>query len=131
MANWFWKDHPLSLRVVVIVISALFLLLAVGQLHAWLMSSRSFVRLLLAFLFAASGYGILRMAMWARWVAVTLLWLCAILFIVGIFNPYTASDWMIAGKSPSIATLLAFVIPAEVVIFLLLHVLGRYKGRFV
>ncbi len=127
MATWIWKDHPISLRVVVFVMSILFLLLAVGQLHSWSVSSGSWLKPLLAFLFAVSSYGMLRMWSWARWVAVVILWFLIFVLIFGIFNPYTASDMM---SSPSVATLLAYIVPAVTAIVWALHILGKYKRRF-
>jgi len=129
MATWIWKDHPISLRVVVIVMSILFLLLTLGQLHSWSVSSGSWLEPLLAFLFAVASYGMLRMASWARWVTVVFLWLLVVLLIVGIFNPYMASDWS-AGTPPSVATLLAYIVPAVTAIVWVLHILGKYKRRF-
>ena len=130
MATWIWKDHPISLRIAVIVMSILFLLLTLGQLHSWSVSSGSWLEPLLAFLFAVASYGMLRMASWARWVTVVFLWVL-IFLVVGIINPYLAGDWMSAGiKPPSVATLLAYIIPAEAAIILVLHILGKYKRRF-
>ncbi len=127
MATWIWKDHPISLRVVVIVMSILFLLFAVGQLQRYVASSGSLLAPSLAILFAASSYGMLRMTVWARGVAVVLLWLLVVLLIIGIFNPYLASDMM---SSPSVATLLAYIVPAVTTIVCVLHILGKYKRRF-
>ena len=130
MATWIWKDHPISLRIAVIVMSILFLLLTLGQLHSWSVSSGSWFEPLLAFLFAVASYGMLRMASWARWVTVVFLWVL-IFLVVGIINPYLAGDWMSAGiKPPSVATLLAYIIPAEAAIIWVLHILGKYKRRF-
>ena len=125
MTTWIWKDHPISLRIAVIVMSILFLLLTLGQLHSWSVSYGSWLEPLLAFLFAVSSYGMLRMASWARWVTVVFLWLLVVLLIVGIFNPYMASDWS-AGTPPSVATLLAYIIPAEAAIILVLHILTSF-----
>ena len=127
MATWIWEDYPISLRVVVIVMSILFLLLAVGQMHSWSVSSGSWVKPLLAFLFAVSSYGLLRMRFWARWVAVVILWFLIFVLIGGIFNPYTASDMM---SPPSVATLLAYIVPAVTTIVWVLHILSKYKRRF-
>ena len=127
MATWIWKDHPISLRIAVIVMSILFLLLAVGQLHSWSVSSGSWLNSLVAFLFAVSGYGMLRMRSWARWVAVVILWFLIFVLIVGIFTPFTASDMM---SSPSVATLLAYIVPAVIAIVWVLHILGKHKRRF-
>ena len=131
MSTWIWHDHPVSLRVAVVVTSILFLLLAIGQWHSWSVSSDSLVEPSLAILFAVSSYGMLRMAPWARWVAVILLWFLVVLLIIGIFNPFMASDWMAEDRSPpSVATLLAYIVPAEIVIIWVLHILGKYKRRF-
>ncbi len=127
MATWIWKDHPISLRVVVIVMSILFLLLAVGQMHSWSVSSGYWLKPLLAFLFAVSSYGLLRMRFWARWVAVVILWFLIFVLIGGIFNPYMASDMM---SPPSVATLLAYIVPAVTTIVWVLHILSKYKRRF-
>ncbi len=129
MATWIWKDHPISLRIAVILMSILFLLLTLGQLQRYVASSGSLLAPSLAILFAASSYGMLRMTAWARGVTVVLLWLLVVLLIVGIFNPYLASDWS-AGTPPSVATLLAYIIPAEAIIIWMLHILGKYKRRF-
>ena len=73
----------------------------------------------------------LRMMPWARWVAVVILWFLVVTLIVGIFNPFMASDWMGAGmKPPSVATLLTYIVPVEIAIIWLLHILGKYKRRF-
>ena len=109
--------------------SFLFLLGTVAQLLNWYEYPGSWLEPLLAFLFAASSYGMLRMMSWARGVAVLILWLLVILLIVGVFNPYMASDWG-AGMPPSVATLLAYIIPAEAAIVWVLHILGKYKRRF-
>ena len=62
---------------------------------------------------------------------VVFLWLLVFVLMVGIINPYMAGDWMSAGiKPPSVATLLAYIIPAEAAIVWVLHVLGKYKRRF-
>ena len=127
MATWIWEDHPISLRVVVIMMSILFLLLAVGQMHSWSVSSGSWLKPLLAFLFAVSSYGLLRMKSWARCVAVVILWFLIFVLIGGIFNPYMASDMM---SPPSVATLLAYIVPAVTTIVWVLHILGKYKRRF-
>ncbi len=110
--------------------SILFLLLTLGQLHRYVASSESLLAPVLAILFTASSYGMLRMTAWARGVTVVLLWLLVVLLIVGIFNPFMASDWMAAGGAPSVATLLAYIIPAEAIIIWMLHILGKYKRRF-
>jgi len=131
MATWIWKDHPISLRIAVIVTSILFLLLTLSQLHSWYVSSGSWFELWLAFLFAVISYGMLRMTSWARGMTVVFLWLLVFVLIVGIINPYMAGDWMSAGiKPPSVATLLAYIIPAEAAIIWVLHILGKYKRRF-
>ena len=131
MATWIWKDHPISLRIAVIVTSFLFLLLTLSQLHSWYVSSGSWFELWLAFLFAVISYGMLRMTSWARGMTVVYLWLLVFVLIVGIINPYMAGDWMSAGlKPPSVATLLAYIIPAEAAIVWVLHILGKYKRRF-
>ncbi len=130
MATWIWKDHPISLRIAVILMSILFLLLTIGQLQRYVASSGSLLAPSLAILFAAFSYGMLRMTVWARGVAVVLLWLLVVLLIIGIFNPFMASDWMAAGAPPSVATLLAYIIPAEAAIIWMLHILGKYKRRF-
>jgi len=129
MATWIWKDHPISLRVAVVATSFLFLLGTMAQLLNWYEYPGSWLEPLLAFLFAASSYGMLRMMSWARGVAVLILWLLVVLLIVGIFNPYMASDWG-AGTPPSVATLLAYIIPAEAAIVWVLHILGKNKRRF-
>ena len=73
----------------------------------------------------------LRMMSWARWVAVVILWILIFVLVVGIINPYMASDMMSAGKKPpSVATLLAYIVPAVTAIVWVLHILGKYKGRF-
>ena len=131
MSTWIWQDHPVSLRVAVVVISIVFLLLTLGQLHSWSVSSDSLVEPSLAFLFAVSSYGMLRLMSWARWVAVIILWILVVTLVVGILNPFMAGDLMSAGiKPPSVATLLAYIIPAEIVIIWVLHILGKYKRRF-
>ncbi len=130
MATWIWKDHPISLRVAVVAMSFLFLLGTMAQLLNWYEYPGSWVEPLLAFLFAVASYGMLRMASWARWVTVVFLWVL-IFLVVGIINPYLAGDWMSAGiKPPSVATLLAYIIPAEAAIIWVLHILGKYKRRF-
>ena len=55
----------------------------------------------------------LRMTSWARWVAVVILWFFVFVLVGGIINPYMASDMMSAGiVPPSVATLLAYIVPA-------------------
>ena len=131
MSTWIWNDHPVSLRVAVFLMSILFLLLTVGQLHNWYQFPGSWLEPSLACLFAVSSYGMLRMMPWARWVAVVILWFLVVTLIVGIFNPFMASDWMGAGmKPPSVATLLTYIVPVEIAIIWLLHILGKYKRRF-
>jgi len=71
------------------------------------------------------------MMSWARGVAVVILWFLIYVLVVGIINPYMASDMMNAGKvPPSVATLLAYIVPAVTAIVWVLHILGRYKRRF-
>ena len=73
----------------------------------------------------------LRMMSWARWVAVVVLWILIYVLVGGIINPYMASDMMSAGKAPpSVATLLAYIVPAVTAIVWVLHILGKYKRRF-
>ena len=131
MATWIWKDHPLSLRVAVIAVSILLLLAAAGRVQSWYTSSGALLSPSLALLFAASSYGMLRMMSWARWVAVVILWILIFVLVGGIINPYMASDMMSAGiKPPSVATLLAYIVPAVTAIVWVLHILGKYKRRF-
>ena len=129
MATWFWKDHPLSLRVAVIAVSILLLLAAAGRVQSWYASSGALLSPSLALLFAASSYGMLRMMSWARGLAVVILWILIYVLVGGIINPYMASDWS-AGTPPSVATLLAYIVPAVTAIVWVLHILGKYKRRF-
>ncbi len=132
MTTWIWKDHPFSLRVAVIAVSILLLLAAAGRVQSWYASSGAFLLSpSLALLFAASSYGMLRMMSWARWLAVVILWILIFVLVGGIINPYMASDIMSAGiKPPSVATLLAYIVPAVTAIVWVLHILGKYKRRF-
>ena len=131
MSTWIWKDHPLSLRIAVVVATILFLLLAGSQIHSWSTSSESLVEPSLATLYAVTSFGLIRMKSWARWVTVTFLGILVVVLVIGVINPFMAGDWMSAGMTPpSVATLLAFIVPAEVVIIWMLHILGKYKDRF-
>ena len=127
MGTWIWHDHPVSLRVAVVVTSILFLLLAAGWLLSWSASSGSWIEPSLACLFAVSSYGLLRLKTWARWVTVVILWILIFVLIGGIFNPYLASDMM---SLPSVASLLTYIVPAVVAIVWVLHILGKYKRLF-
>lgn len=121
----------MSLRVVGVTVFFLLLLQAVTQLLTWYRSPISWLPAILAALFLASSYGILRLWSWARWVAVVSLWLLILVLVVGIINPYTAMEMMHAGKSPpSVISLLAFIVPAVSAILWILHILGKYKTKF-
>jgi len=91
----------------------------------------SLVSPILAMLLLATSYGLARLKTWARIVNVVLLWMLMVILVVGVINPFHASDMMTAGSDPpSVTGLLVFITPGIAGILWFLHVLGKYKALF-
>jgi hypothetical protein len=131
MAKWISKHEPVSLRLTVCGISFLLLLIALGQLGFWYRSPASWGRGIVVILLVATAFGLFRLRSWARWIAVTILSVLVVVLIIGVFNPFLASDMMAEGRGPpSVTTLLIIIVPIEVGLLWGLHILGKYKACF-
>lgn len=131
MKGWIFKDEPLTLQLTVYGVCVILLLAALAQIGQVDTRPASWGHLFFATLFLVTAYGLLRVKSWARVTSVVLLWLIIILVTVGLINPYMASDLMSAGITPpAVSSLLMIIVPTVVLLLVLLHFLGKYKGRF-
>lgn len=131
MKGWITKDEPLALRLTVFGVCALLFVAAFGQAVQVDEQPASWGHAIFVTIFLLTVYGLLRMQSWARVISVVTLWLIVILMTVGLINPYMASDLMSAGITPpTVSSLLMIIVPIVVVLLVLLHFLGKYKGRF-
>ncbi|MDQ5985930.1 MAG: hypothetical protein CSYNP_01648 [Syntrophus sp. SKADARSKE-3] len=74
------------------------------------------------------AFGLVRRFRWAMRLTALLLLFSALLLPVGVFNPFTAGDYMTAGKvPPSIAMTLLWMIPLEVLLLITAYVLDQKK----
>jgi hypothetical protein len=77
------------------------------------------------------GYGLWRLHPVARGIVVFLLWIAIAVLIVGVINPFTAGDLMLArGGAPSAWELALWIAPLIAASLVVLHILGKHKAEF-
>lgn len=119
-----------ALKYLVILLSVALLCLAVMSLRAFIVSPGQSSSLVLAIAAAVSALGLFHLKNWARKITVAALWM-VILGMIGRLGPFTAGDYLTAGRDlPSVgyltATAALVIIPALTAI----HILGKYRGAF-
>ncbi len=120
---WISKEEPLSLRVVVFSLCLLLVIVAVLLLRRWYEIPTYWGYLVpAALVFVVIAYGLLRLSLWANWVASLMLWILILLFGGSSLISYKH------GNSES--TILAIFIPALSGILWCLHIFGKHKSRF-
>jgi hypothetical protein len=72
------------------------------------------------------AFGLVRRFRWAMRLTALMLLLSALVLPIGVFSPFTAGDYLTAGKAPpSIAITLMWLIPVEVVLLVTAYVIDQ------
>jgi hypothetical protein len=72
------------------------------------------------------AFGLMRRFRWAMRLTALVLLLSALVLPIGVFNPFTAGDYLTAGKAPpSIAITLMWLFPVEVILLITAFVLDQ------
>ncbi len=83
-------------------------------------------------LLLTTAYGLIRLSRWARYGVIVILWLLIIVVPIGVINPFFASDLAASGtEAPPVEILLAIIAPFVIWGVFCLHILGKYKTKFV
>jgi hypothetical protein len=109
-------------KIVVIGCSFLFLIAAVRIIWVGIVNDRDILAMAVPLIVTLClSFGLFQQYRWALRATGVVFLLCAVLLPVGIFNPFTAGDYLTAGKElPSVGRTLLWLIPVE--IFLLASV---------
>ncbi len=76
------------------------------------------------------SFGLFRQHRWALWVTMAFLLFLALLLPIGIFNPFTAGDYLAAGKEPpAIGETLLWLIPLEILFLATVYILDPREGK--
>lgn len=76
------------------------------------------------------SYAIFRQYQWALRFAAAICLLAAILLPIGLFNPFTAGDYMAAGQEPpSVAQTILWLIPLEALLLAIVFIIDPRKKR--
>lgn len=106
-----------------------------------LISARSFVfaathaqgilrNLMFGALLLGLAFAIFRQYRWALRLAAVICLLVVVLLPIGLFNPFTAGDYMAAGKEPpSVVQTLLWLIPLEVFLLAIVFIIDPRKKK--
>ena len=76
------------------------------------------------------AFAIFRQYRWALRLAAAICLLVAVLLPIGLFNPFTAGDYMAAGKEPpSVVQTLLWLIPLEALLLAVVFIIDPRKKR--
>jgi hypothetical protein len=76
------------------------------------------------------AFAIYRQYRWALRLAAGISLLAAVLLPIGLFNPFTAGDYMAAGKAPpSVVQTLLWLIPLEALLLVIVFIIDPRKER--
>ncbi|MBI3756109.1 MAG: hypothetical protein HY265_08125 [Deltaproteobacteria bacterium] len=76
------------------------------------------------------AYGLLNNYRWALRSSAFIFLMAAIILPVGIFNPFTAGDYMAAGKQPpDVKHTLLWLIPVEIILLSLVFIIDPKRNR--
>lgn len=74
------------------------------------------------------SYGLFKQHHWALWTTIIIFLLYALILPVGLFNPFTAGDYLLASKEPpTIGETLLWLIPLEVLLISAICILDPRK----
>jgi hypothetical protein len=125
-----------ALRFVVAAICGMLVLLALPSLFAFARTAAfgdpMYGSLVLALVSGAVAWQFWLLRKWARIAVKFFLAMATVLPIIGIFNPFFASDYMAehGGEAPNWMMLAAFVFPVVVAALWCWHVLDKHKAEF-
>ena len=118
-------------QVTVILCSLLCVALAVrGFYEASLQKAGSLGSLVLGTLTLGFAYVIIKQYRWALRLTAAILLVAAVILPVGVLNPFTAGDYLAAGKeAPLVSETLLWLIPFEILLLVIVFLIdpGRKK----
>ena len=89
-----------------------------------------FLNLIVCVLLLGLAFAIFRQYRWALRLAAAICLLVVVFLPIGLFNPFTAGDYMAAGKEPpSIAQTLLWLIPLEALLLAIVFIIDPRKKR--
>jgi hypothetical protein len=118
-------------QVTVILCSLLCVALAVrGFYEASLQKAGSLGSLVIGTLALGLAYAIIKQYRWALRLTAAILLVAAVILPVGVLNPFTAGDYLAAGKeAPLVTETLLWLIPFEILLLVIVFLIdpGRKK----
>ncbi|MBF0495698.1 MAG: hypothetical protein HQK58_03855 [Deltaproteobacteria bacterium] len=117
-------------RIISLVSVALFLLLSLRIIWVAIVTGRGLVpALVVSVILPALSYGLVRKKNWAARGTALIYLLAAITLPIAIFNPFTAGDYIAAGKKPpDVAVSLSWMVPLEIALLSAIYILDPRKG---
>ena len=83
-----------------------------------------FVLVIFALLMLGLAFGLVQQSSWALRIAAAVFLLIVIVLPIGLFNPFTAGDYIVSGKKPPSVTITLFwLIPLEAFLLTIIYIL--------
>ena len=80
--------------------------------------------------FLGLAFAIFQQYRWALRLAAAICLFAAVLLPIGVFNPFTAGDYMVAGEEPpSVVMILLWMIPLEALLLAIVFIIDPRKKR--
>lgn len=91
-----------------------------GFYEASLQKAGSLASLVLATLALGLAYAIIKQYRWALRLTTAILLVAAVVLPVGVLNPFSAGDYLVAGmEAPSVTQTLLWLVPVEILLLLI------------
>jgi hypothetical protein len=126
------KNFISQLRQAIIIGSAF--LCALLSAHSFFLAAIHIQSILSNIIFGALllglAFGIFRQYRWALRLAAAMCLFVIVLLPIGLFNPFTAGDYMVAGmEPPSVIQTLLWLIPLEALLLAIVFIIDPKKKR--
>jgi hypothetical protein len=120
-----------SRQLAIILCSILCVVVSVrGFYEASLQKEGMLLSLALASLLSGLAYGIIKQYRWALRLAAGILLAVVVFLPVGLFNPFSAGDYLVAGKQPiPVAETLLWLVPVEILLLAIVFLIDPSRKR--
>jgi len=125
MTDWKQRARPF----VRIGCACLFVFVAFRSFLEMVKAQGGLPRFAAGLFFLGMAFAILKQYRWALYLTSAIVLLCAIVLPVGVLGPFTAGDYILAGKTPpSMMQTLGWLIPIEVLLLAVSHIITPEKS---